>query len=40
MTWEVTSDKLFQLLFAHTFSQDLDWSSLDNNDQVLVDGMI
>jgi hypothetical protein len=31
-TWEVTNDK--QFLFAHTFSQDLDWLSLDNNDQV------
>jgi hypothetical protein len=28
----VTNDKQFQ--FAHTFSQDLDWLSLDNNDQV------
>ncbi len=31
-TWEVTNDKQFQ--FAHTFSQYLDWLSLDNNDQV------
>ncbi len=36
MTWEVTNDKQFQ--FAHTFSQDLDWLSLDN--KFLVDGMI
>ncbi len=35
-TREVTNGKQFQ--FSHTFSQDLDWSSLDNNDQVLVDG--
>ena len=33
-TWEVTNDKQFQFFFAHTFSQDLDWLSLDNNDQI------
>jgi hypothetical protein len=31
-TLEVTNDKQFQ--FSHTFSQDLDYMSLDNNDQV------